>query len=596
MVAQSEGSSIAADKIKKKFGRNVHSSYSMLGRLTGGLEDIPGIRLFCFDDLCNDDKNEQQLPKLKEKLKESYGYFLRNWHWKKLTPHPFLTKDDKTIILEHDKSNRIKVTLHRNEEDDEKKVQMNIRFIPNKDIKYSDEIKSLIRLANLPSSNFPKESPLRKWLKSNYISLDIPLIPKRKDGRLYFRTLSRESYYTEKTERACLRLTLNEEGERLVKSNQKKLYSLTHRNSNSLGYEQKQERNLIIMDKLKRKISKIRNSMQYNNLSVTINGLLDYALKECNHKEFNKSISNLAECDEYDEIIREGYEYDDLGFPELKIRIPASSYHFKYKIKGYLPFLSHYDSLEKALPPKFVLSLLRCIASEVKRYSLDMMPQGLRYIVTRMFYNEIKSWYISMGSARYNNITNAIGNNNEDKTGIDSYLSELGVYIEHVEEMDTIEQENAKTYLLIQKRFRELYNDICTTIENNKNEEIITIYEHLNKVRLPWSHVSEALKSIEKGYGNKYILINTCLVTKSKAKKLRSLLKEDPPHDEACQSLIRNGVPKPCIAVNLDLEDFLQKLGFCTKAEKLNVELKPGLKQYNVKIVKLKVKGRFQTG
>ena len=41
---------------------------------------------------------------------------------------------------------------------------------------------------------------------------------------------------------------------------------------------------------------------------------------------------------------------------------------------------------------------------------------------------------------------------------------------------------------------------------------------------------------------------------------------------------IHAGVPKSCIAIDLDLEDFLQKLGFCTKAGKLNVELKPGLK------------------
>ena len=316
MVAQSKGNSLPATRIIKK-GKKL-GTYSALNRLIGGTEDIPGIRLFCFDDLENDDKNEQQFPKLKEKLKESYGSFLRDWDWKKLTPQPSLTKNDKTIILRHDKNNRIKITLHRNEEeDDKKKVEMNIRFISNKNIsKYSGEIKSLILLANLPRSYFPKGSSLRKWLKSNYISLDIPLIPEKKDRRLYFRTLSRESYYTEKYERAHLRLTLNEEGEKLVKSHEKKIHNLTQNNSNSLVYEQKHEKiKLITIKKLQHKISKIRNTKQYNNLNMTIKGLLDYALKERNYEEFKKSIGNLAECDEYDEIKREVYDYDDLGFP-----------------------------------------------------------------------------------------------------------------------------------------------------------------------------------------------------------------------------------------------------------------------------------------
>jgi hypothetical protein len=594
MVAQSKGNSLSA-KITKKMGKNVWMYYSVLNRLTGGTEDMPGIRLFCFDDLGNDDKNEQQFPILKEKLKESYGSFLMDWDWKKLTPHPSLEKNDKTIVLRHDNDNRIKITLHRNEEDDKKKVEMNIRFISYKDIsKYSGEIKSLIWLAKLPRSYFSKGSSLRKWLKSNYISLDIPLIPEKKDARLYFRTLSRESYYTEKYERACLRLTLNEEGERLVKSNEKKIYSLTRNNSNSLVHEQKHENNkLMMINKLKHKISKIQKSKQYNNLNMTIKGLLDYALKERNHEEFKKSISNLAECDEYDEIIREGYECDDLGFPELQIQIPSTNYHFRYKIKGYFPFLSHYDALEKSLPRGFVLSLLRRIARKVKRYSLDMMPQGLRYIVTKMFYDEIKRWWIRMKRSCSNNTT-TIDNDidNEDKTGIANYLLEIGEYIGHREEKYSIEQENAKIYHMIEQRCHELYKEMYTTIENSKDKEIIPIYEHIKKARIPWPRISKILTSINDKYRNRFIITDTCLIARSKAKMLKSLLNKEPLRDEACLSLIKSGVPKSCIV--LDLENFLNKLGFGTRSEDSKVELEPNLKHNIFRVVKLKKQFRLK--
>jgi hypothetical protein len=66
---------------------------------------------------------------------------------------------------------------------------------------------------------------------------------------------------------------------------------------------------------------------------------------------------------------------------------------------------------------------------------------------------------------------------------------------------------------------------------------------------------------------------------------LKSLLKE-PLRDEACLSLNKSGVPKSCIA--LDLEKFLYKLGFGTRSETRNVELESSLKHNIFRVVKLK--------
>ncbi|GEM_PF-4760932 len=128
---------------------------------------------------------------------------------------------------------------------------------------------------------------------------------------------------------------------------------------------------------------------------------------------------------------------------------------------------------------------------------------------------------------------------------------------------------------------------ICTTIENNKDKEgIIPIYEQIKKSRLPWNRISEILELIEEKYRNGFIVTDTCLIAKSKAKMLKSLLNEEPLRDEACLSLIKSGVPKSCIV--LDLENFLNKLGFRTRSEDSKVELEPNLKHNIFRVVKLK--------
>jgi hypothetical protein len=573
MVAQSKGNSLPAIEIIKK-GKNVWT-YSILKRLTGGTDDIPGIRLFCFDDLIRDISDQQQIEKvkLKEKLKGSYGYLFPQWNWKKVKIRPI---DKNTLIFNQDdddnnhhhiklydynyNKNIVIVKLYPYKKDDKKKVHMTFRFtLSEVTNSYPWEIKNIIAWAmKLPRSCFPEGSPIRKWIKSNYMSLNIPLIPERKEGRLYFRTLSRESYYTDGCERAYLRLTLNEAGKRLVQSCEEMIYNSTNNNNNSntpLSKINKEK------DKLKLKISNIGKSTQYNYLSMTIKGLLDYAVKESDYEEFKKTVTNLTESDKYDEIIREGYECDDLGFPELQIQIPVTNYLFKYKIKGYFPFLSHYDTLEKSLPRRFVLRLLRRIASKVKKYSLDMMPQGLRYIVTKMFYDEIKGWISRSG---WNNNNTTTDNDDRVKTGLNDYLSEIGEYIGHIEERESVEQKNARIYAMIEKRCREFYKEVYTTIENNKDKEgIIPIYEQIKKARLPWPRTSKILTSINDKYRNRFIITDTCLIARSKAKMLKSLLRSEPTCEQAFTSLIDSGVPKICIDFNWT--NFLPKMGFCTR-------------------------------
>lgn len=107
-----------------------------------------------------------------------------------------LVKDrtsDKIVLKvsqNNDNDNEIIIRLYPNKEGDERqKVEMTVRrkFAPTDDIgRYPHEVKWF---AELSLERLSEASPFRKWIKSNYISLPIPLIPERNGGKIYFRTL-----------------------------------------------------------------------------------------------------------------------------------------------------------------------------------------------------------------------------------------------------------------------------------------------------------------------------------------------------------------------------------------------------------------------
>ena len=63
----------------------------------------------------------------------------------------------------------------------------------------------------------------------------------------------------------------------------------------------------------------------------------------------------------------------------------------------------------------------------------------------------------------------------------------------------------------------------------------------------------------------RYTVTDRCLIPKSKTKELKSLLKNEPTYDDACLSLMNNGVPRQCIS-----EDLFDKLGFQSTLRKSN--------------------------
>lgn len=571
MVAQSKGNCLPATDIIKRSSSS--SIYATLVRLCGWKDDdIAGPRLFCFQDLtdCTKDFNNE-CEKLKAKLKKYYGsLFALQWNWKKVKIVPEERTPAKTILKvsqENIGNDEIFIKLYTNEDNDKEKVEMIIRgkFVPTYDInKHLREIKWFAKIYSMKSV-LTRRSYLRKWIKSNYISLPIPLIPERRGGRLYFRILSRLSYYSDVYTRAHLYSRLNIKSEKMIESCVEKIHKLTF-NSNDLPNKQK----LRVM-KLKSEISKIENGIRYRNLSMTVKGLLAYVLLESNYEEFKKSIRNLAECEEYEEIKREVYDYDKTsGFPqELQKMIPLTYNNTHYKITINFPFLSYYDILEKSLPEKFVFNLLITIAKKVKKKmgnSLTIIePVGLKYLITREFYNKINAWIWKSGNTSDNSANTSTPPTKHSSTemGLTNYLSEIGQYIQHEKVKKSVERENFRKYVILQRRYDKLYAAIYAAIERNKeNREIVPIYKQIKKAGIPWSHISDILRSIKDKYGNKFVVTDTCLIPKSITGELRALLRGSPTVDNGRASLIKYGVPEDCIT-----PDFLSTLGFCTGFE-----------------------------
>jgi hypothetical protein len=104
----------------------------------------------------------------------------------------------------------------------------------------------------------------------------------------------------------------------------------------------------------------------------------------------------------------------------------------------------------------------------VKRDFLDIIPQGLRYIVTKMFYDRIRRCLIRKKNACDNNTTN------KEKTVVASsqlFTGNWRIYWTYRREKVS-RTKKMKIYHTIEQRRHKFYKKIYTTIENKKDKEI----------------------------------------------------------------------------------------------------------------------------
>jgi hypothetical protein len=483
MVAQSRGNFLPAKELTRNamYEYKHTSIHKTLKRLCPPTDDIPGTRLFCYNDLIRetnmpDGEYEDLLIKLRGKLKDSYDHLLQ-WHnWRKIKP--IMTSKEwgkKVITIRHDDNNLITLKLVPKTQaiQDQDKAILTFRkkkFDHIDDVsKYTIADSNLLRFCRYGRRNTGHFS---FKITEDYITGKIPLIPERKGQKLYFQTLAENTYYSNKYTLSYLDCGLNEKGQRLVKFYEEYIDKILNSNSSS------KEKNKKRISNLREKISKIYDKREYQAFSMNIRGLLSYALDESNYNEFNKSIENLAEYDEYQEVRESIDTYNDLG---QRSGFPI---YFNYMIKRNFPFLSHYNDFKHILSKNFAAKLIKKIAKRLKYILNKASPDHLKYVVTKQFFDEIKP----LIQANENN-NNRIDDNDHDvsKAVEHYYISEISTYLDHIKKRDVIQQQNIKVFQNIKNRRNSLMEKLHGIIKNNdenNNNEVIPIYDSIMECRL----------------------------------------------------------------------------------------------------------------
>ena len=178
---------LSANEIRKSMkqgfypGSDCRFVYQKLKELTPTTDEIPGIRLFCYNDFI--EKNDAHInKKLVKKLETTYGHLLK-WKWSELKPY-FETNTSASsnkvvkIKIEEDSNNSIDIELLPGRKEGQN----------NND---NNEIAKMV-------------------LIHNGVRFTPPLITKRKNKKLYVYSMSVETYFTNRGSRTYLIHKLNQ--------------------------------------------------------------------------------------------------------------------------------------------------------------------------------------------------------------------------------------------------------------------------------------------------------------------------------------------------------------------------------------------------
>ena len=74
--------------------------------------------------------------------------------------------------------------------------------------------------------------------------------------------------------------------------------------------------------------------------------------------------------------------------------------------------------------------------------------------------------------------------------------------------------------------------------------------------------MSYVLDSVERSFGQRYVITSTCIISKSKADTIKSSLRNLPLYENASKILQDNGIPRRCLSYHESLDNIVEKLGF----------------------------------
>jgi hypothetical protein len=441
---------------------------------------------------------------------------------------------------------------------------------------------------------------------------DIPLHKNNTSEGLCIYSTTALSNFSSKVSRWYLHAATNKRGNSKIESCKSKINKL----SNSTYITDREKNGKIIEQH--NEVERIKNERKYQELRIRTKGVLLYAYLENNIEEFNKAISNISKYnkenidwdDYFDDIAVSSEEkhldsgnvtrssttftinqlltkskydsnYVDTSKAEcINDEIQPELNNFANEIRRLdFPFLYRYNDFKRTLPETFAYEVLNEISKEMIGRLETTSSSDLRFEVTVRFFKKVRDylWGESLSFEVFRPSRIRDKNLVDDNTfaALVQYYFKVGSYIGHIEgvrsrieEFKWNEMIKQNEYDLIQRR---LISKVEKNINNNSGSpDIISIVDERNSSSNDAYFLDIVNKDIAHICEDKYIITESCLISKKKAAELNSLIlsmHHGQPEttiislDAACNILVKSGgLPKSCLDINK--QELLKKLGF----------------------------------
>ncbi len=429
----------------------------------------------------------------------------------------------------------------------------------------------------------------KRSLRSQQIPLHI--IPDQIRGICVYSTTKESNAYS-KVSRRYLYSSLNAQGLAKIENLKKELDDSLKKFPNLSDDKRKEYGS---------KINKTKNKLQYQNITVKTRGLLLYSLFEDDVSQFEKVIDNLSKNNNQDEQ-EEGksnpyfdkiviiYNNPNDGIAEIT-EFTSNELLYYSEDKKYVkhdtlksllsddapdhrdiennanelrmfdfPFLYRYHEFKHALPEGFAFDVLKRIASELIGVIESIASSDLKYRVTLLFYEEVRSY---LWRSIHFPLPRIYSANYTALEPLTDYHYKVGSYIKFMER-SKLERDNWIWQKEIKKNKQDLLKKrLISKIHSNDsvNNPIISIIEERNN---PVNNsclylVLEQIKSI---YNDEYVITPSCFIAKWKVDELRRrLISSGLPIslDKAMALLMEGGIPEACLSSHYDI---FRELGF----------------------------------
>lgn len=461
-------------------------------------------------------ENIEKYNYLKNRLRNIYGRKLSVKNWRQVTVVSFAESTNSRLLLLVDKRSKSPLKDYL--------IRIKLEFGSTKNAKIYVKVK-----------------------ESDY---EVSVFSDTKNGRTRIRSLSYKTYLPMRT---YIYSKQNESGNKkkitMLRKIRKFIFNIDPNLSSSKKYEL-----LMVHDDIR----KLNRRYKYANISMNLRGLLFYAVHEDDMLQFNKSIECLANSGKLEDKIEEIYRYN----PKSKDTCQVES--LNYSAMEDFPFLlPEYNDFKHILPIDWTFKVLKRIRNNLEGELELLSIEELKYKVTKEFFECIKEYERSLdeiGDQQFDNQSFEIG---RSRKSLLKYYKQIRRYLNVKETAHAINRKTLYEVKEEQLRQQDLLQTILKLAEASKLD-IIPIDLIIKKSKLK-SGVQDILESIERNAGQKYMITQTCIISRSKADALRSLLSNLPICENAHKILLDNGIPRRCLSYNGSLDNIVEKLGFYTR-------------------------------